>query len=384
MVHAIDLNIDNSVKRELRNLAVLQDTWLQAIKGGLTNHSTTGTKYIVNNEILYCKEDKEGQNWKVMLPECLEQKIMKFVHASLGHLRSDKCYAQIKDPFHFRNLGRKLRKFIAACDLCQRTKHMNRVHGVKEKHHLPKSPGELGVADLYGSLPTSRGNIRYIFVCYEVFSKYVKLYPLKSATTKACLNKLLNHYFVNVIEPKIILSDNGSQLRSSVWLKKLKEHDVTTRFLPIRHPESNPSERVMRELSKFFSIYCHNSHKKWVELLPHIEGWLNKTVANSTGYSPLELMFGNRKPSIFDNTLPELKQNPSNIEDLDIKLERAFSRIKRKAEERARRRKKGDTTWNSKLEDRVLIKGQNQSVAAKGMIDKFMHVYQGPYIINKI
>jgi len=64
MTHAIDLNIDNSVKRELKNLAILQDTdpRLQATKGGLTNHSTTGTKYIVNNDVLYCKRDKEGQS----------------------------------------------------------------------------------------------------------------------------------------------------------------------------------------------------------------------------------------------------------------------------------------------------------------------------------
>jgi hypothetical protein len=91
-------------------------------------------------------------------------------------------------------------------------------------------------------------------------------------------------------------------------------------------------------------------------------------------------MFGERKPSIFDKMLPELKQDTSDIEDLDTK----FERIKRKAAERERRRKKGNTTWNPKLEDRVLIKGQNQSDAARGVIDKFMHMYQGPYIINKV
>jgi hypothetical protein len=36
------------------------------------------------------------------------------------------------------------------------------------------------------------------------------------------------------------------------------------------------------------------------------------------------------------------------------------------------------------LEDRVLIKGQNQLDAAKGVSDKFMYLYQGPYIINKL
>jgi hypothetical protein len=80
----------------------------------------------------------------------------------------------------------------------------------------------------------------------------------------------------------------------------------------------------MRELSKFFRIYCYDNHKKWAELLPHIEGWLNKTAASSTGYSLSELMSGGRKPSIFDNILLEVKQNTSATEDLDIKLERAF------------------------------------------------------------
>jgi hypothetical protein len=43
---------------------------------GLTTYSTKGTKYVVNNDVQYCKEDKEDQNWKAMLPECLEQQVM--------------------------------------------------------------------------------------------------------------------------------------------------------------------------------------------------------------------------------------------------------------------------------------------------------------------
>ena len=53
-----------------------------------------------------------------------------------------------------------------------------------------------------------------------------------------------------------------------------------------------------------------------------------------------------------------------------------FKDKKRKAAERERRRRKENTSWNLKLEDRVLIKGQNQSDFAKVVIDKFIHVYQ--------
>ena len=132
-----------------------------------------------------------------------------------------------------------------------------------EKHHLPTKPGDLCAIDLYGGLPTSRSGVKYILVCYDVFSKHVKLYPLKGATTKACLNKLINKYFGEVIEPKAIMSDNGNQFRSRSWKRKLSENEVEVHFSPVRQPQSNPSEGVMKELSKFCRIDCHQNHKHW-------------------------------------------------------------------------------------------------------------------------
>jgi hypothetical protein len=49
----------------------------------------------------------------------------------------------------------------------------------------------------------------------------------------------------------------------------------------------------MQKLSEFFRIYCHDNHKNWAELLPHIEEWLNKTF--KIGYSATELMFREKK-----------------------------------------------------------------------------------------
>jgi hypothetical protein len=47
----------------------------------------------------------------------------------------------------------------------------------------------------------------------------------------------------------------------------------------------------MREIAKYCGIYCHQNHKKWRELTPHIEVWLNSTIASTTTYEP---MFGPR------------------------------------------------------------------------------------------
>jgi hypothetical protein len=53
---------------------------------------------------------------------------------------------------------------------------------VEIRSHCPRAPGELLSVDLYGPLPVGRGGMRFIFVCLDVFSKHVKLYPIRAAT----------------------------------------------------------------------------------------------------------------------------------------------------------------------------------------------------------
>ena len=333
---------------------------------------------------MYCREGKNLCRWKAMLPNNLELKIFKYVHLALGHLGVDKCLEEIKYVFHIKDLGRKLRKFIACCDICQRTKHPNRCVDVEEKHHFPKKPGEVCAIDIYGSLPISRGGVRYILVCLDVFSKFIKLYALKSATTKACLNKLINHYFRTVITPQFILSDNATQFRSPSWRKQLQKHGVEPRFTPIRHPESNPSERYMRELSKFCRIYCHDNHKKWAELLPHIEGWINNTVTSATGYTPDEMMYGTERRNVLSRIIPSIQPLEQEEEGVEEKMKAAYTKMRKRAEARGRRRKRGNTKWEPRLDEKVLVKTQPMSDAVKGISAKFMYLFEGPFWVSKI
>jgi hypothetical protein len=55
--------------------------------------------------------------------------------------------------FQVKGLGKKLRNFIASCDVRQRVKHPNRSITVEEKHHFPTRPRDECAVDIYGSLP---------------------------------------------------------------------------------------------------------------------------------------------------------------------------------------------------------------------------------------
>jgi hypothetical protein len=134
-----------------------------------------------------------------------------------------------------------------------------------------------------------------------------------------------------------------------MWKNKLSELDVTIRYSPIRHPESNPVERVMREIGKCCRIYCHMTQKKWPEPIPKIESWLNTTISGSTGFTPEELMFNDVCPDIFSKILNKTKEQQPNNEELQDKITLAYFTLKKKATKRKRRRQLGSTRWEPEL-----------------------------------
>ena len=140
----------------------------------------------------------------------------------------------------------------------------------------------------------------------------------------------------------------------------------------------------MREISKFCKIYCSQNHRKWAELLPKIEEWLNTTVADSTGFTPVEMLFQVKKPDLFEKILKKSPENLPEPETIGDKVMKAYARMRKKAKDRRERRKKGNKTREPKVKEKVLVRAQPPSEAAVGVTAKFIHPYEGPYIISRV
>jgi len=345
MIAAIDLGIDTSIGRNLNDLAVFhaQDPKIHKTVEAIKQRPTlSDERYLLRRDILYSKDSKSYPNWRPVLPSELEKQVTDYVHTSLQHLGTEKCMAQIANTFHVKGLGRKVRKMISFCDICQRVKHPNRSYAAGYRSHLPTSPGELCACDLFGHLSVSLGGVRYIFVILDVFSKFVKLYALRAATTRTSLNKILGDYVTHLTQPKC-MSDNGSQFSSPLWRKKLTELNIDVKFSPVRHPQANPSERFMNEKGKFCRIYCDQNHKKWPDLLDKIEKWLNETISDSTGYSAVELMYNKPWPDLFSKFLNKEKDQQPPCETLQEKAFKAYLSMKEKAARRTKKHKLAKT-----------------------------------------
>lgn len=146
----------------------------------------------------------------------LQEEIAWAFHEYYGHFAAEKCYQQMKDLTYWKNMHRFIRRVLSTCDLYQRTKHPIRYLVGNFHAILPAGPLKLVAVHLFDPLPVSRAGVMYVFVVLDSFSKYVKLYPLKRATTNSSLQGICKNYLQDVGKPEGILSDHGTQFTAAL------------------------------------------------------------------------------------------------------------------------------------------------------------------------
>jgi len=139
--------------------------------------------YKIYNGVLFFRRFPSSEQWLVCIPSVHELLVVVSVHEAYGHVGAKKCAAVLKEVCYFPNFHRRIRFILTRCDLCQRTKYRTvRSEGLMQSA-ISTNPLDRVFVDLYGPLPSGWNGVSYIFVILDNFSRFVKLYPLKRATT---------------------------------------------------------------------------------------------------------------------------------------------------------------------------------------------------------
>jgi transposase InsO family protein len=316
---------------------------------------------------------------RLALPQVLTEEVIQAFHEQYGHFGVSKVYSMVRRYFFFPNMRRRIERLVKSCDLCQKTKYPNRGLCGEMNAIIAGHPGDLVTVDYYGPLPPSRSRVSYILVVIDSFSKFVKLYPLRRAQARISVRRVVED-FHRVVPIKVILSDHGTQFQSRLWQDTLRQWGITPTMSSIRHPQSNPTERVMKELGRLFRAYCHNAHANWASVLSSIELLFNTTTHSSTGFSPYEVIFG-RNPTnplsrLIEPLLPAVDPKP-----LEQIREEARANLRRTAEQRRNSRRGSYDTFQ--VGDLVLLRVNPVSDAAGRVFAKFCLLYSGPYLISE-
>jgi hypothetical protein len=211
--------------------------------------------------------------------------------------------------------------------------------------------------DHYGPLEKNTSGKIHIFEIIDAFTKFIKLFAVKSTKSKEVVN-CLKTYFQFYRRPSRIVSDRGTAFTSRELDDFLKINNITHVKVARISPKSNGQiERYNRDLTPMLSKLSLLKNK-WDKFLPEVEFAMNNTYSRSTHKTPCMLLFGvNQRNS----------DDPLRIA-LSLDTPIGIDAIRSEAQEN-----------NLKLQ--VVIKNVD---VTPGVSKKLLMKFRGPYQVKKI
>lgn len=369
----------NHVLNEMKTGQEQDATWGPLRKQSPQLSDRGEKNFAIHNGLLY-KLDKAELIWKVCVPHAFEEQIIRNFHNKLGHAGRNKLILAIKEFFYIKHLAKKARQLVTKCESCLKNKQLSIRYDIEPQSIIREKPNALTAIDIHGPMPTSNFGFKYIFVMYDVFSKFVKIYPMKNINSRACLAKIVKDYIPQYGKMETVLSDNATIFSSKIWCQTLQDLGIQISKISRYHPASNPCERIIKEIGNLLRIYCNKQHKSWYKYCQIIEETLNTTINEVTRCKPIILMTGKNPEPPFKN-LPK----PIPVSDKEINhCEIALNRIRKRAEQRRARTKRSKHKWDVQLGEHVLVRNNQLSSLLKGQYHRLHSLFKGPYIISKV
>ncbi|XP_025664473.1 uncharacterized protein [Arachis hypogaea] len=155
-----------------------------------------------------------------------------------------------------------------------------------------KRPFGIWGIDLVGPFPTAPGQLRYLIVAIDYYTKWIEAKPLASITATQCRKFLWRQVITRFGIPEIIISDNGTQFADKKFKEFLEGLRVSHRFSSVEHPQTNGQvESANKIIVKGLKKRLDEAKGLWADELGSVLWSYQTTPQTSTG-TPFRLTYG--------------------------------------------------------------------------------------------
>jgi hypothetical protein len=235
------------------------------------------------------------------LLKCLSRtegiELMKEIHAGLCgcHIGSRPLLGKVfRQGFYWPKAASDAADLVQKCENYQKCARDQKQPSSLTQLIHPSWPLQRWGLDLLGPLPPAQGNLKYVVVAVEYFSKWIEAKPLATITSVTVQKFFWQNIVYRFGVPKAITVDNGTQFDAEAFKNFCDQIGTKIHFASVRHPESNGLvERangiIMTGIMK---LIFNQPRGKWPEELIKVVWSHNTTTSRSTGFTPFKLLFG--------------------------------------------------------------------------------------------
>ena len=329
-----------------------------------------------------------------MVPEPLRERVMDVAHSSImgAHVGVQKTMDKITSNFYWPGIHGDVTRFCRSCDICQRTIQKGKVPKVPlELMPLIDTPFKRVAVDLIGPIhPPSEQGHRYILTLVDYATRYPDAAPLKSISTEAVAEALVDMYS-RLGVPEEILSDLGTQFVSECMQEVSRLLSIKQLSTTPYHPMCNGLvEKFNGSLKSMLKKLCSEQPKQWHRYINALLFAYREVPQGSTGFSPFELLFGRtvRGPMMILKQLwteevedPEVKTSYAYVFDLRERLE---DTVKLAREELKKSQVRYQRYYNRKAKSRSFKVGSKVLLLLPTDKNKLLLQWKGPFVVESV
>ncbi|XP_025674231.1 uncharacterized protein [Arachis hypogaea] len=180
-----------------------------------------------------------------------------------------------------------------SCDKCQRHANIHQAAPHQLSTISAERPfGTWGI-DLVGLFPTAPGQLRYLIVAIDYYTKWIEAEPLASITATQCRKFFWRQIITRFGIPEVVISDNGTQFSDKKFREFLEGLHISHRFSSVEHPQTNGQvESANKIIVKGLKKRLDEAKGIWADELGSVLWSYRTTPQTTTGETPFRLTYG--------------------------------------------------------------------------------------------
>ncbi|XP_015933177.1 uncharacterized protein LOC107459461 [Arachis duranensis] len=251
-------------------------------------------KYVIFQGQLF----KKGLNQPLL--KCLHPDqtnyILREVHEGCyGHHIGGKALARklIRAGYYWPSMMADSKEFVRKCAKCQENTNFHRAPASELSLLTSFRPFSQWGVDLLGPFPVGPGQVKYLIVAIDYYTKWIEAEPLASISSSNCRKFMWRQVITRFGIPETVISDNGTQFTDKKFTEFLTGLGIRQKFSSVEHPQTNGQvESTNKIILLGLKKRLDNKKGAWADELASVFWSYRTTEQSSTKETPFRLTYG--------------------------------------------------------------------------------------------
>nr|XP_025617259.1 uncharacterized protein LOC112709589 [Arachis hypogaea] len=222
--------------------------------------------------------------------------VLREVHEGCcGHHIGGKALARklIRAGYYWPTMMADSKEFVKKCIKCQQNANFAKAPANELSLLTTSRPFAQWGVDLLGPFPVGPGQVKYLIVAIDYYTKWIEAEPLASISSAHCRKFMWRQVITRFGIPEVVISDNGTQFTDKKFTGFLNGLGIRQKFSSVEHPRTNGQvESANKVILSGLKRRLDNKKGAWADELASVLWSYRTTEQSSTKETPFRLTYG--------------------------------------------------------------------------------------------